>query len=76
MPALILQTVQQQVSHNHKVYLPKSQKPNTCTYMENTRMMVDTSGLAGGEILTDVTKSAHGLWRVISALSEYRARQE
>ena len=27
MPALILQTVQQQVSHNHKVYLPKSQKP-------------------------------------------------
>ena len=52
MPALILQTAQQQVSHNHKVYLPKSQKPNTCTYMENTRMMVDTSGLAGGEILT------------------------
>ena len=27
MPALILQTAQQQVSHKHKVYLPKSQKP-------------------------------------------------
>ena len=42
MPALILQTMQQQVSHNHKVYLPKSQEPNTGTYKENTMEMVDT----------------------------------
>ena len=76
MPALILQTAQQQVSHNHKVYLPKSQEPNTGTYKENIRNEDNTSGLAEDEILTDVTKSAHGLWRVISAISEYRARHE
>ena len=75
MPALILQTVQLQVSHNSKVYLPKSQEPNTGTYKENTRMMVDTSRLAEDEFLTDI-KSAHGLWRVISAISEYRALHE
>ena len=43
---------------------------------ENIRNEDNTSGLADDEMMTDVTKSAHGLWRVISAFSEYLARHE
>ena len=49
MPTLILQTVQQQVSHNHKVYLPYEPEAKHMYIYGKYK----DDGLAGGEILTD-----------------------
>ena len=75
--ALILQTVQHQVSHSihtyiHKANIPFSQEPWTWGNIEQGKQEYKmlgwntTSGWVGFYGMTLLPKSVHGLWRVFS----------